>query len=720
MRNPRIASLLALVLIGTLSSTPASALNLSPEAVLTGVIKGAGIDEDALGNIYVVDVTSNTRKVVMLPRRTGTYFGVSAQEGTAVTIVETSETLWGLAISPNQDIYATAQSGKLLVYPRHDGTYFGVSATANSWTEIASGPYAGGLEFDRDGNLLIAGGPGVGAYVLPASSGTLFGASRTANVISQISQVNTGWVYDLTVDLAGNLFVVNPWGVPPLGTYVLPAVTGTLYGQSVTAGTFTQLTPLSLMRPMGIDVDVNGNLIASGFGSTMVLTSQNTTLFGRDFTAGAAQSININIRDYVHISPTGFLYGTRSETDNGVMIGVYRLPFNLSGAQTYPLLVDGRVEVGRSPSATVTGLITNPGSSVLVGMPAAWDFTQAFYDANTWDVSPTFSNGKITCTFPTGEYVLTVNYTRNLSSNDLAECWVGGGLSGTFNGSNAATLALEIYLGTEVSITPGMAKFTFTSGFFGAPVAEGPAVYGVGTKQSWQGLDSGFNQLTVGPATPDPNPAQNVTIVEREVQRPISIKATSDAIVKDVVAGSIATCTAPTYSALADEIVFQATVSGTLIGTAIISSPKNSAAFSIPKDAAGNEFRCKVSAIRGEDVATTTTISVVAPAPQVVTQTTPELLLTSKGVPTVRTAVSTTTDGTTVRPAVVSKARQVVIYLRQANSGKVTSTVVAKLSASRMLKLVRIVSPTKATAVIVDYRDASGKVIGRSQHLIKQ
>jgi len=159
-------------------------------------------------------------------------------------------------------------------------------------------------------NLLVSS---VGALLLGLIS---LGAPLTASATSQrtLSLRSAAATYVLAgnaVDAQGNVFAVSPALNQVL---VLPAATGTLFGQRVVRGHMTQLVAMKgLDTAAGIAVDGHGDLFVSNAGyadSVTVLAKTTRTIFGQAFVANRSATLTAT---HGIISPEGLTFGHNGE-----------------------------------------------------------------------------------------------------------------------------------------------------------------------------------------------------------------------------------------------------------------------------------------------------------------------------------------------------------------------------------------------------------------------
>ena len=315
-----------------------------------------GLAEDSAGNIYIADdhnSDSSKKGIVVVPATTGTLFGQAVTAGTPKTIVAVSNPA-GIAISSggilvwslaNGDIYGLSSSGQ---------TLFGVSLTANTVTQIASGTgLRGGLDFDSAGNLFgvnIATGT---FSVLPAASGTLFGQSVTANTSKTLYSNGSNWFWDLAVDSSGNIFISDGWGLQ--GVFVMPVSTGTLFGQSVTANTVEKLTAFGTTRYAGIDADESDAIYANVYGgTTKVIAPTSRTVFQTALSANTLTNLS---------STSGYILQGLLIASNGDIIS--------GGNSTYRLVATPDLTVPDAPTIGTATALSPTSASISFTAPAS-------------------------------------------------------------------------------------------------------------------------------------------------------------------------------------------------------------------------------------------------------------------------------------------------------------------------------------------------------------
>lgn len=337
-----------------------------------------GLAEDSAGNIYIADdhnSDASKKGIVVIPAATGTLFGQAVTAGTPKTIVAVSNPA-GIAISSSGILVWSLSNGDIYALANSSHTLFGVSLTADTVTLIASGTgLRGGLDFDSAENLFGVSISTGTFSVLPAASGTLFGQSVTANTSKTLYSNASNWFWDLAVDSSGNIFISDGWGLQ--GVFVLPVSSGTLLGQSVTANTVEKLNAFGTFRYAGIDVDASDAVYANVYGgTTRVISPTARTVFQRSLSANTLTNLT---------STSGYVLQGLLIASNGDIIS--------GGGSTYRLVATPDLT---APGAPTIGSVTalSP-TSVSVSFTAPASNGGATIQRYTATSSPGSTTGQI-------------------------------------------------------------------------------------------------------------------------------------------------------------------------------------------------------------------------------------------------------------------------------------------------------------------------------------
>ncbi len=283
---------------GTLFGQSVTADTPSSLVLVDEVIQPGALAVDAAGDLFIANFAGNS--VSVIANSTGTFFGQTVTSGVPTVLTATT----GLANSPIS--IAVNSTGDLFIEESSpdgtedtevvaptSGTIFGQSVVADTVTALpASSLYdPTGLAVDSNGDLFITGGEG-SLSVLPASSDSIFGEAQTENTLSTLVSSGLNDPTALAFDAEGNLFVANKGDND---ITVLPATTGSLFGQSVTANTSVTLTAASgLNGPSEVAVSGSGNLFIANTNDSqeVVLPATTGTLFGQSVTANTPVALS--------------------------------------------------------------------------------------------------------------------------------------------------------------------------------------------------------------------------------------------------------------------------------------------------------------------------------------------------------------------------------------------------------------------------------------------
>jgi sugar lactone lactonase YvrE len=293
------------LIAGSLSlnfAAPAMASAPSQITLVTDQVSQRGIAFDSNGDLFIANSTAGT--ITVIASATRTIFGQTVTQNVATTLAAATGLVLprGIAFDSNGDLFiANSGNNQIIVLPAATGTVFGQSVTAN--TSAILTPATGldspeELAFDTFGNLFIANFNNNQIIVLPAATGTVFGQSVTANTSAELIVASglggaTGST-GVTFDSHGNLFIAN-YNANAID--VIPLATGTIFGQSVTANTAATLTAATgLVNPWAVTFDAAGNLFilnnnGGGAGGVVVLPLATGTIFGQSVTANTAATI---------------------------------------------------------------------------------------------------------------------------------------------------------------------------------------------------------------------------------------------------------------------------------------------------------------------------------------------------------------------------------------------------------------------------------------------
>lgn len=371
---------LAAVLLGFMVLSPKALAAPTPSAIAT-VQYPIGVVEDSTGNVWIADGTNATaslRGLVVVPATTGTLFGVSVTAGTQQTLIPRSSfdgDPRGVAVDGLGDVYISDSAGSVWVLTSSSRTVFGASATANTLTRIAAGTdLTGGLEFDSAGNLFSVKQSSNTLSVIPVSGGTLYGVSGlTANTATVILTYTGGWFWDLAIDGSDNIYITDGWGNE--GVFVLPKATATVYGQSVTQDSFTELTvwATDASRPAGIDVDGSGSMFVAYWTNVIAMVAATaTSYFGQDVPALTATRLTYTV---------GYTNQGVAVGSSGSLISGGNQTYRLENFASYTVTFDANAV---DASGTMTSQTDSSAAALTLNA-----FTRTGYTFAGWSQTPT-------------------------------------------------------------------------------------------------------------------------------------------------------------------------------------------------------------------------------------------------------------------------------------------------------------------------------------------
>ncbi len=345
-----------------------------------------GVVVDSSGDLLIADSANNVVRFV--PASSGTYFGQSmtandiynvagnvtagySGNGGPATSADMSWTAGVNLDSAGDILIADIGNHSVRFVPKTSGTYFGQSMTANDIYTVAGHGVSGnsgnggvatsaamagpnGVAVDASGNLYVADVTNLNVRAVAAASGTLAGQSVTANDIYTIAGTgpNTESLFNgpatsaefnnpsyARSDATGDLFISDTGDNT---IRFIPAVSGTYYGQSMTAGHTYDIagtgysgysgnggaaTSALFNNPNGISIDANGDVAIADTNNQVIrfIPKVTGTYYGQYMTAndvyvvagnatsgyrgdgGAATSGQLNNPDSVSLDASGDL-----------------------------------------------------------------------------------------------------------------------------------------------------------------------------------------------------------------------------------------------------------------------------------------------------------------------------------------------------------------------------------------------------------------------------
>jgi hypothetical protein len=455
-----------------LSGEPSGYTGEGEPATTSPLTDPSGVSVDGDGNIFIADYGNH--RIRLIPKADGTFFGQTMKANSLYTIAGTGETGTagdgGLAVSAqvrfpaavrldrSGNVYiSNADAHRIRFIPRTGGTYFGQAMTANYIYRIAgdgTGSYGGNgaiatsaqiknpedLFLDPQGNVFIADTGNHRVRFIPKANGTYFGQGMTADYIYTIVGSGSGTSSGdggaaasagvpspsaVFVDNGGNLYVGEYYKIR-----FVPALDGTYFGQSMTAGNIYTIvgsgssgyggdggaaTSAALEGVEALSVDMGGNVyigIGSWYNKIRFVPRTDGTYFGQAMVANNIYLIGGN-------GSVGY------DGENSVATGkkIFKPQDHFFGLDHMLYLVDSgnnkiRMIAGEDFIAPSTSTLVAVEGSVDGGVDLSWasagddwmhgnltgDYRiqYATTAATAWSTSST----------PTGAYTLTISTTN--------------------------------------------------------------------------------------------------------------------------------------------------------------------------------------------------------------------------------------------------------------------------------------------------------------------
>ena len=416
---------------------------------------------DPQGNLWWPNAAGST--IQALPQSSGTLFGAAVTAGVVKTYTAAAY-ISQMTFDADGNLFVGDQNGPGNVYalPARSGTLFGVSVTANTFVKIVgsgslSMDASSGIVFDLSGNLWIFNQNGV--WVLPKTTGTFFGQSFTANTLAKYTAVS-GYTYPQGAarDVAGNIYWTNPNNTEFVATQVdlkiIPAVTGTVFGVSVTANTPATLVGGILGNVECLAFDAAGNLWLTNVlkNTIQVLPATNSTFFGNSCPANTITTVystGYSRTDGIAVNASGDVF-VEAATNPGT-IGVIASGVTLTGAPPPigpqannlppigPPPVAAQI-VGQVPAYDYTPQSAYPATGSLAGDFTATSTATLSQDATGTGAYEFTATGAITQS-ATGSFAATFTATSTATLTQTASGAFSGAFSasGTGNTTQAAT-----------------------------------------------------------------------------------------------------------------------------------------------------------------------------------------------------------------------------------------------------------------------------------------
>jgi len=201
--------------------------NLTPSVDPTDLISSlTGMAFDADGNLFLANgwgTNGGLESIFVLPPVTATVFGVLCTENilTNISVVDPDtilDSLKGICFDSAGNLYIGNNGNPdrtICVLPRNSGTLFGVSVVQNIVSVLTSATTEPqGVRIDPMGNLFWIESANNTLHVLPAMDTTLYGVPCSMNVPTDLTPFvdpdeTISNPYDLCFDINRNLFLIN-------------------------------------------------------------------------------------------------------------------------------------------------------------------------------------------------------------------------------------------------------------------------------------------------------------------------------------------------------------------------------------------------------------------------------------------------------------------------------------------------------------------------------
>jgi len=429
---------------GSATIQPASGLSA------TGV-KFSSVNDvvvDGSGNIYLADADDEI--VGFVPASNGTHFGVAMTADDfyiiagQVTVTgnpasgsaATSTDLNGpqsVALGTN-GVYIVSNSEEINFIPFSSGSYYGQSMTANDIYILAGiagtagNPTSGspatstdlngpsGLAIDSNGDIAVSNRYGNEVNFIPVTTGTYYGLSMTAYDIYTLT-TSVNYPLNLAMDSSGDIFIANS---NDNVIDIIPATTGTYYGQSMTDGSLYAVAGdgtagLSGNGSVSTSAELNapGGVFAESNGTFYIADTNNHEIRvvapPPAFTSSASGTLTYNTSGSISITTTGS--PTNNITESGTLPG--GVAFTNNGNDT--------ATISGTPTSTGTFNIT------LTASNADGSANQSF----TLTVNPASQSITFTSSAPSETYGSTTSYTPTATATS--------GLAVTFSIDSSST-----------------------------------------------------------------------------------------------------------------------------------------------------------------------------------------------------------------------------------------------------------------------------------------